>query len=121
MIMIKDNHIDFSKGIKEAVESVHSYLKSEQLELPIAIEARTLEDVETILSIGNVNTIMLDNMSPDILRDAVKLVGGKFKTEATGGVTQENLREYAETGVDFISVGALTHSAGSLDLSLKAT
>lgn len=120
MIMIKDNHIDFSKGIKEAIESAQSYVKANQLDLPIAIEARSTKDVETILSTGGVDRIMLDNMSPTNLKDAVKLIGGKVKTEATGGITHENLREYAETGVDFISVGALTHSAESLDLSLKA-
>ena len=120
MIMIKDNHIDFSNGIKEAVVSSLAYLKSKQLELPIAIEARSLQDVETILSIDGINRIMLDNMSIDTLKDAVKLIDGKVETEATGGINMESLREYAETGVDFISVGALTHSAGSLDLSLKA-
>ncbi|PCH99134.1 MAG: nicotinate-nucleotide diphosphorylase (carboxylating) [Bacteroidetes bacterium] len=120
MIMIKDNHIDFSKGIKEAIESAQSYLISNKLNLPIAIEARNLQDVKTILSAAGVNRIMLDNMTPQLMKDAVDQISGKIETEATGGITLENLRDYAETRVDFISVGALTHSAGSLDLSLKA-
>ena len=121
MIMIKDNHIDFSNGIKEALASTQSYLQANQLDLPIAIEARTIEDVEAMLLYGGMDRIMLDNMSPSTLKDAVKIIEKKAETEATGGITRESLREYAETGVDFISVGALTHSAGSLDLSLKAS
>jgi nicotinate-nucleotide pyrophosphorylase (carboxylating) len=121
MIMIKDNHIDFSNGIKEALASAQSYLQANQLDLPIAIEARTIEDVEAMLLYGGMDRIMLDNMSPSTLKDAVKIIEKKAETEATGGITRESLREYAETGVDFISVGALTHSAGSLDLSLKAS
>ena len=121
MIMIKDNHIDFSNGIKEALASAQSYLQVNQLDLPIAIEARTIEDVEAMILYGGMDRIMLDNMSPSTLKDAVKIIEKKAETEATGGITRESLREYAETGVDFISVGALTHSAGSLDLSLKAS
>lgn len=120
MIMIKDNHIDFSEGIKEAIEASRAYLKSKELDIPIAIEARNLSDIEAILSVGGVNRIMLDNFAPELLKEAVVLIDEKFITEATGGITRDNLRQYAETGVDFISVGALTHSAGSLDLSLKA-
>lgn len=119
-IMIKDNHIDMSGGIKNAISSVHRYLKKTGKNLEIAIEARDLKEVKEILQTGGINLIMLDNFSITDLKQAVKLINGKFETEATGGITKENVRKYAECSVDYISVGALTHSAGSLDLSLKA-
>ena len=120
MIMIKDNHIDFAGGIEEAITATHKYLQHNNKNLPIEIEARSIEDVEKIMKIGKVNRIMLDNFSPALLLKAVQLIKHQFETEASGGITLENIREYAETGVDFISVGALTHQIKSLDLSLKA-
>ena len=120
MIMIKDNHIDFSGGITQAVNNTQSYLKDTGKELEICIEARSIDDVTEILNCGGVNRIMLDNFSPEIMKEAVALIAGRFQTEATGGITAETLRSYAETGVDFVSVGALTHSAGSMDISLIA-
>jgi nicotinate-nucleotide pyrophosphorylase (carboxylating) len=120
MIMIKDNHIDFAGGIKPAISNVHAYLKEKQLDLRIEIEARKLEDIYEIMQIGGINRIMLDNFSPEQIREALPVIAGKYETEASGGINEQNLRRYAETGVDFISVGALTHHVRSLDLSLKA-
>ena len=120
MILIKDNHIDFAGGITGAVNAVKGYLKSKNLNLKIEVEARTLDDVKEILGCGNVHRIMLDNFTPVRIEEAVALIDGRLETEASGGITIENLREYAETGVDFISVGALTHHIKSLDMSLKA-
>lgn len=120
MIMIKDNHLDMSGGIKNAISSVHSYLKNINKDLKIVIEARNLEEVKEILLAGGINRIMLDNFSPTNLQQAVKLIDGKFETEASGGITGKNIREYAECGVDYISIGALTHSVKNLDMSLKA-
>lgn len=120
MILIKDNHIDFAGGITGAVNAVKGYLKSKNLNLKIEVEARTLDDVKEILGCGNVHRIMLDNFTPDLIKEAVILIDGRAETEASGGITIENLREYAVTGVDFISVGALTHHIKSLDMSLKA-
>ena len=120
MIMIKDNHIDYAGGIKEAIEAANSYLKQQQKNLKIEIEARNLEELNQILAIGNIDRIMLDNFSFDDLKTAVRLINGKYETEASGGITQETVRKYAECGVDYISVGALTHQINSLDLSLKA-
>lgn len=120
MILIKDNHIDFAGGITSAVNAVKGYLKSKNLNLKIEVEARTLDDVKEILGCGNVHRIMLDNFTPDLIKEAVILIDGRAETEASGGITIENLREYAVTGVDFISVGALTHHIKSLDMSLKA-
>ena len=120
MIMLKDNHVDFAGGIKPAIERTLDYLLSTNKNLLIEIETRDLNEVQQVLATGNVHRIMLDNMKPDLLREAVKLIDKKFETEASGGITLSNIRQYAETGVDFISVGALTHSVKSLDLSLKA-
>ena len=120
MIMIKDNHIDFAGGIKPAISNVRDYLKEKQLNLKIEIEARKLEDVHEIMHIGGINRIMLDNFSPEQIREALPVIAGKYETEASGGINEQNLRRYAETGVDFISIGALTHQVRSLDLSLKA-
>lgn len=120
MIMIKDNHIDFAGGIEKAILSTQQYLKNKKLNLKIEIEARNLEDVKEVIRIGLVNRIMLDNFTPELMKEAVRLINGGFETEASGGITKENIRAYAETGVDFISVGAITHNIKSLDMSLKA-
>lgn len=120
MIMIKDNHIDFAGGIRPAIEKVHRYLKANHLDLKIEIETRNFQELEEVLQTGGIHRIMLDNFSPDELRQALKMVDKKYETEASGGITPETIREYAETGVDFISVGALTHQIKSLDISLKA-
>ena len=121
MIMIKDNHIDFAGGIETAISSVKEYLRRKRLDLRIEIEARSLADVREILRIGGVDRIMLDNFTPDLIREALPLINGACETEASGGINELNLRSYAETGVSFISMGALTHQVRSLDLSLKAT
>jgi len=120
MILIKDNHIDFAGGIREAIESSRAYLKKTGKDLKIEVEARSLEDVKAILRTGGVDRIMLDNFTPENTRLAVKMIGNKVETESSGGITLENLRQYAECGVDYISVGALTHHIDSLDLSLDA-
>lgn len=120
MILIKDNHVDYSGGVKNAISNTLNYLKEKNLALPIEIETRNLEEVKQVLEIGNVNRIMLDNYSPQLICEALMLINGKYETEASGGITLNNIREYALTGVDYISVGALTHSVKSLDLSLKA-
>jgi len=120
MILIKDNHIDFAGGIANAVNAVEAYLKSKDLYLQIEVEARTLDDVKEILRFKNVHRIMLDNFSVPRMKEAVALIASRVETEASGGITIDNLREYAETGVDYISVGALTHHIKSLDMSLKA-
>ena len=120
MIMLKDNHIDFADGLKKALEKTNRYLKEKNLDLKVEIECRSLEDVRLALTLGGFHRIMFDNFTPEKVREGVALVQGRYETEASGGITLENLRAYAETGVDFISVGALTHSVKSLDLSLKA-
>ena len=120
MIMIKDNHIDYAGGIKEAILSTQQYLKENNKKLKIEIEARNLSELNEILETGGVDRIMLDNFSFDDLRTAVQLINGKYETEASGGITDKTIRQYAECGVDYISVGALTHHIKSLDLSLKA-
>lgn len=120
MILIKDNHVDYSGGIKNAILNTSNYLKEKNLDLKIEIETRNIHELKQVLEIGQVHRIMLDNYSPNEIREALKLINGKFETEASGGITLANIKEYAETGVDYISVGALTHSVKSLDLSLKA-
>ena len=120
MIMIKDNHIDFSGGIAKAIENMKKYLEDKVLSLEVCIEARSIDDVKEILEVGGVNRIMLDNFTPEELMEAVNLIDGAYETEATGGITYETIRSFAESGVTYISVGALTHSAGSLDISLIA-
>lgn len=120
MLMIKDNHADFAGGITPAISSARSYLKEQGLDLPIEVETRSLEEVEEVLAAGGVQRIMLDNFDPHTLRQAVERIGHRYETEASGGIILSTIREYAGTGVDFISVGALTHSIESLDLSLKA-
>ncbi len=121
MIMIKDNHHDMAGGIVHAIEAARAYLARTGLDLPIEVEVRGLDELELVLRNGGVQRVMLDNFSPLVLRTAVQLVSKRFETEASGGITLESVRAFAETGVDFISVGALTHSAPSLDLSLKAS
>lgn len=119
MIMLKDNHIDLAGGIQAAINNTRRHLQETKKELSIEIETRNLLDVAEVLSTGGVETIMLDNMSINDMRTAVRLIDCKFRTEASGGITEENLHAVAECGVDYISVGALTHSVKSLDLSLK--
>lgn len=120
MILIKDNHVDFAGGIPQAIERTKSYLLSKNLNLKIEIETRTLEEVKQVMESGGINRIMLDNFSPDLLEKAVQLIAGRFETEASGGITLDTLKNYAATGVDYISSGALTHSVKSLDLSMRA-
>jgi nicotinate-nucleotide pyrophosphorylase (carboxylating) len=120
MILIKDNHVDFAGGITEAIQGTKAYLQEKNLDLEIVVETRTLEDIEKVLSIGGIKRILLDNFSLEETRKAVALIDGQVETESSGGITKETIRSYAECGVDYISVGALTHQIESLDLSLKA-
>lgn len=120
MVMLKDNHIDFCGGIEKAIERTNEYLRANNLDLKIEVETRNLDDVRRVLAVGKVHRIMLDNYKPDMMEEAVRLIDGKYETEASGGITLENIREYAKSGVDYISVGAITHHAVSMDLSLKA-
>ncbi|HEX5003423.1 MAG TPA: carboxylating nicotinate-nucleotide diphosphorylase [Bacteroidia bacterium] len=120
MILVKDNHVDYAGGIKEAINRVNSYRAANNLNIPFEIETRNLDEVRMVLETGNVDRIMLDNFALPDLRAAVQLINRAYETEASGGITLETVRAYAETGVDFVSVGALTHSVKSLDLSLKA-
>ncbi len=120
MIMLKDNHIDYAGSIEKAIVKTWEYLRKNRLNLKVEIEARSLEDVKAILSIGKIDRIMLDNFSIKETLTAVKEIGGLYETESSGGITLANIRSYAECGVDFISVGALTHHIKSLDMSLKA-
>jgi nicotinate-nucleotide pyrophosphorylase (carboxylating) len=120
MIMLKDNHIDFAGGIKEAIKKTKDYLKKNNLRLKIVIETRSIEEIKEVLTIGGVDRIMLDNFSTNLTLEALKLINGKYETESSGGITIETIRSYAECGVDFISVGALTHSVHNMDMSLKA-
>lgn len=120
MILIKDNHIDFAGGICQAIDAVHAYLREKELKLAIEIEVRSFTELDEVLRHGGVDRIMLDNFTPADIRTAVAHIGGKYETEASGGINEQTLAEYAATGVDFISVGALTHHISSLDLSLKA-
>lgn len=120
MVMLKDNHIDFCGGIEKAIETTNQYLAANNLDLKIEVETRNLDDVRRVLAVGKVHRIMLDNYTPEMITEAVALIDGKYETEASGGITLENIRAYAATGVDYISVGAITHHAVSMDLSLKA-
>ena len=120
MIMIKDNHIDFAGGIIKALDATHQYLKKTKKKLPIEVETRTLADVKLVLDKGGFQRIMLDNYSIADTKKAVALIGSKFEIESSGGITEKTIANYAKCGVDFISVGALTHHVKSLDLSLKA-
>ncbi len=120
MILLKDNHVDFAGGISKAIERAQQYLEEKGKGLKIEIEVRDLEELNEALDTGGVDRIMLDNFTPELTREAVKIVDGRVELESSGGITIETIREYAETGVDYISVGALTHSVKSLDMSLKA-
>lgn len=120
MILIKDNHVDFAGGIAKAISACHEYMHHKGLHLHIEIETRNLDEVSQVLEHGGVNRIMLDNFSFEMLRQAVTMIAGKYETEASGGITLKTIRDYAACGVDFISVGSLTHHISSLDLSLKA-
>ena len=120
MIMLKDNHIDYAGGVRAAVERTHRYLEENQLSLKVEVETRSLDEVKQVLEVGGVDVIMLDNMSPELMKEAVKLIGGQAETEASGNINETTIVAAAESGVDYISVGALTHSIKSLDMSLKA-
>jgi nicotinate-nucleotide pyrophosphorylase (carboxylating) len=120
MILIKDNHVDYSGGISNAINNTLQYLKDQNKKLQIEIEVRNLAELEDVLKTGGVNRILLDNFRPAQLKEAVNIIDGRYMTEASGGITLDNIADYAATGVDYISVGALTHSVKSLDLSLKA-
>ena len=120
MVMLKDNHIDYAGGLEAGLERTKNYLRESNLDLKIEVEVRDRKELDEVLEIGGVDRIMLDNFTPEEIIDALKIIPDSIETEASGGITKETIVAYAETGVDFISVGALTHSAGSLDLSLKA-
>lgn len=120
MILLKDNHVDFAGGISNAINRCHEYLKEKGLNLKIEIEVRNFDELNQVLSCGGVNRIMLDNFSVADTKKAVEMIGGKYETESSGGITYDTLRDYAECGVDYISVGALTHSVKCLDMSFKA-
>lgn len=120
MILLKDNHVDFAGGIKNAITKAHEYLKKNNKDLKIEIEVRNLDELRQVLEVGGVDRIMLDNFTPDLTREAVKIIDGKYETESSGGITFSTLRAYGECGVDYISVGALTHSVKGLDMSFKA-
>jgi len=121
MVMLKDNHVDYAGGIENAILRTKKYLAEKDKDLKIEIEVRSLDELKQVLSVGKVDRIMLDNFSPAEIKEALILIPDNFETEASGGITIDTIRSYAETGVDYISVGALTHSAKSLDMSLKAT
>lgn len=120
MILLKDNHIDFAGGIEKAITRAKDYLKEKEKDLKIEIEVRNMDELEEVMRIGGIDRIMLDNFTPELTRKAVERIGGKYETESSGGITFETIRDYAECGVDFISVGALTHSVKGLDMSFKA-
>jgi nicotinate-nucleotide pyrophosphorylase (carboxylating) len=120
MIMLKDNHIDYCGGIQKAIEKAWEYIQEKKPGLKIEVETRSIEDVKKVMETGKVNRIMLDNFSPEKIREALKIIEGKYETEASGGITIDNIEIYAATGVDYISSGAIIHQAKSLDLSLKA-
>ena len=120
MILLKDNHVDFSGGIANAINRCHAYLKEKGLDLKIEIEVRSFDEIRQVMEVGGVDRIMLDNFSVENTRKAVEMIGGKYETESSGGITFDTIRDYAECGADFVSVGALTHSVKGLDMSFKA-
>lgn len=120
MIMLKDNHIDYCGGIEKAIEKAYTYVQAKGLNLKIEVETRSIEDVNKVMAVGKVNRIMLDNFSPEKIIEALNIINGQYETEASGGINYDNIEQYAATGVDFISSGAIIHQAHSLDLSLKA-
>ena len=119
MIMLKDSHIDFAGGIEKAIDKTLQYLKEKNLNLKIEIETRSIDEVKRVVAHGGVDRIMLDNFTPDRIKEALDIIKGKYETEASGGITLHNLTDFAKTGITYISVGALTHQINSLDLSLK--
>lgn len=121
MMLIKDNHVDYAGGVTTAIKRAQEYRNDMTRPIAIEVEVRNMDEVGQVLSVGGVERIMLDNFSPEQIKEAVALIGGRLVTEASGGITMANIRDYAEAGVDFISVGALTHSVKSLDMSLKAS
>ena len=121
MIMLKDNHIDYAGGIRQAIERTHDYLKENGKDLRIEVEVRSEDELQQVLEVGGVDRIMLDNFTPDQIRAVLPLIPENYETEASGGITEHNIRAYADTGIHYISVGALTHSVKSLDMSLKAS
>jgi nicotinate-nucleotide pyrophosphorylase (carboxylating) len=120
MILIKDNHVDYAGGTAKAIEAAQNYLNSKNIRIPIEIEVRNLTEVKEVIRIGGVDRILLDNFDFERLKEAVDLIAGRYVTEASGGITEENVVDYAKCGVDYVSMGALTHSFKSLDMSLKA-
>ncbi|CAN5746191.1 carboxylating nicotinate-nucleotide diphosphorylase [soil metagenome] len=120
MIMLKDNHIDYCGGIEKAIEKAYAYVQTTKPGLKIEVETRNIEDVKKVMAVGKVDRIMLDNFSPALIEEALKIINGKYETEASGGINLTNIKSYAATGVDYISSGAVIHQARSLDLSLKA-
>jgi nicotinate-nucleotide pyrophosphorylase (carboxylating) len=120
MIMLKDNHIDYCGGIEKAIEKANEYLKEKNLNIPIEVETRSIDDVKKVVAVGNVQRIMLDNFTPEKIVEALKIIDKKFETEASGGINLETIESFAKTGVDFISVGSIIHHAVSMDISLKA-
>lgn len=120
MIMLKDNHIDYCGGIKKAIEKAYTYVQTQKPGLKIEVETRTIDDVKKVMKVGKVNRIMLDNYNPEMVSEALKIIGGRYETEASGGINLNNIEAYASTGVDYVSTGAIIHQAKSCDLSLKA-
>ncbi|MCD7709879.1 MAG: carboxylating nicotinate-nucleotide diphosphorylase [Porphyromonadaceae bacterium] len=120
MILLKDNHIDFAGGIEAAITRCHEYLATKGKDLKIEIEVRNLQELDEVLRVGGIDRIMLDNFTPELTREAVRRIAGRYETESSGGITLDTIRDYAECGVDYVSVGALTHSVKGLDLSFKA-
>jgi nicotinate-nucleotide pyrophosphorylase (carboxylating) len=120
MIMLKDNHIDYCGGIERAIEKAYNYVQSKKPGLKIEVETRNLEDIRKVMVVGKVDVIMLDNFTPELITEGLKMINGKYQTEASGGINLSNIESYAATGVDFISSGSIIHQARSLDLSLKA-
>lgn len=120
MILLKDNHVDFAGGIDKAINRAKEYCKGKGKDLKIEIEVRNFDELQQVLDLGGVDRIMFDNFTPAMTKKAVEMVGGRYETESSGGITFDTLRDYAECGVDFISVGALTHSVKGLDMSFKA-
>lgn len=120
MILIKDNHVDYAGGISNAIKSAQNYLKENKINIPVEVEVRNLDELKEVMQFGQIDRILLDNFSFSLLKEAVNLVNGSYITEASGGITEDNVLEYANCGVDYVSMGALTHSVKSLDMSLKA-
>jgi nicotinate-nucleotide pyrophosphorylase (carboxylating) len=121
MILIKDNHVDYAGGIANAISSAQSYLIKNKINIPVEVEVRNLDELKEVMKFGKIDRILLDNFSLLTLKEAVTLIGGTYITEASGGITEQNVLDYAKCGVDYVSMGALTHSVKSLDMSLKAS